>query len=125
MILAAFPDLDHLADGGADIGDDGQVDADGLVDRAAVDIDMDLDAVGRKGIEAARDPVIEARAEAQHDVALVHRHIGFVRAVHAQHTEPCLARSRVGAKAHQRRRYRRSAQVRPVRARRRWRRGRN
>ena len=58
---------------------------------------------GEKASSAAGDAVVEARADADHDVAIMHRHVGFVGAVHAEHAEPVLAGRRIGAEAHQRR----------------------
>ncbi len=64
---------------------------------------MDFLRARREGAELARDTVVEARANIDHHIAIVHRHVGFVGAVHAEHAEPVLARCRIGAKAHQRR----------------------
>ena len=49
---------------------------------------MDFLAVRRKGIDAPGNPVVKARAQADHQISLVHGHIGFKRAVHAEHAEP-------------------------------------
>ncbi len=68
-----------------------------------IDIDVDLLRARREGVEPAGDAVVEARADVDHHVAIMHRHVGFVGAVHAEHAEPVLARRRIGAKAHQRR----------------------
>ena len=58
---------------------------------------------GREGVEPAGDAVVEAGADAHHHVAIVHGHVGFVGAVHAEHAEPVRAGRRIGAEAHQRR----------------------
>jgi hypothetical protein len=84
------------------IADDGQVDANILVDRRGIDVDMDLARLGRERIDAAGDAVIEARPDIDHHVAIMHRHIGFVGAVHAEHAEPMLVGSGEGAEPHQR-----------------------
>ena len=86
-----------------DVADDRHIDADVLVDRRRIDVDVDLLRVRRERVGAAGDAVVEPRTDAQHHVAIVHRHIGFVGAVHAEHTEPVLARGRIRAEAHQRR----------------------
>lgn len=86
-----------------DIADNRHVDTHGLVDRGRIDIDMDLLGIRRKRIDATGNTVIETRADADHDIAIMHRHIGFVGTVHAQHAEPVLAGSRIGAETHQRR----------------------
>ena len=96
--------LEHLQQVAEHIGavaDDRHVDADVLVDRGRIDIDVDLLRARRERVDAAGDAVVEARADAQHDVAIMHRHVGFVGAVHAEHAEPVLAGRRIGAEAHQ------------------------
>ena len=45
--------------------------------------------------------VIEPCADIQHHVAIMHREIGFVRAVHAQHAQELLVAGRIGAEPHQ------------------------
>src|SRR5206468_12706337 len=77
----------------AAVTDDRHVDADVLVDRRGVYIDMDLLGVRRERIDAAGDAVVEARADAQHDVAIMHRHIGLVGARSEEHTSELQSRS--------------------------------
>ena len=84
------------------ISDDRQININSLVDRTAIDIDVDFFGLGRERIEASSHPVVEARAEADDQVRLVHRQIGFIGAVHAQHAEPLVRRRREGAQAHER-----------------------
>jgi hypothetical protein len=50
--------------------------------------------------------VVEARADRDQDVAILHRHVGFIGAVHAQHAEVLLVGRRISAQAHQRIRHR-------------------
>ena len=45
--------------------------------------------------------VVEARADGQHHVAAMHREVGFVGAVHAQHAEELRIAGRVAAQTHQ------------------------
>ena len=99
----ALQDRDQLLHHPANISDDRQIDANRLVDRRSINIDMDFLAVRRKGIDPAGDAVVKARAEADHEIRLVHRHIGFKRAVHAQHAQPFVGRCRKGTQTHQRR----------------------
>ncbi len=73
------------------------------MDRRRIDIDVDLLRVRRERVEASGDAVVEARADADHDVAVMHRHVGLVGPVHAEHAEPVLARGWIGAEPHQRR----------------------
>ena len=68
-----------------------------------IDVDVDLLRAGREGVEPAGDAVVEARADADHHVAIVHRQVGFVGAVHAEHAEPLRIGRRIGAEPHQRR----------------------
>ncbi len=58
---------------------------------------------GAERVQQAGDPVVEPRADVDHQIAAVHRHVRLVKAVHAQHPQPPVAAGRVGAKAHQRR----------------------
>ena len=85
------------------VADDRHVDMDVLVDRRRIDIDVDLLRAGREGVDAAGDAVVEARADADHHVAIVHRHVGFQRAVHAEHAHPFRIGGGERAEAHQRR----------------------
>ena len=64
---------------------------------------MDLLRARREGIDAAGDAVVEARADADHHVAIVHGVVGLVGAMHAEHAEPLLVGRRVSAEPHQRR----------------------
>ena len=57
---------------------------------------------GREAVEPAGDPVVEAGTDIDHDVAVVHRHVGFVGAVHAEHADELLVGGRIGTEAHQR-----------------------
>ena len=92
---------DQIAQHVGDVADDRHIDLDVLVDRRRVDIDVDLLGARRERIGTAGDPVVEARADAQHDVAAMHGHVGLVGAVHAEHAEPVLARRRIGSETHQ------------------------
>ncbi len=100
--VALAPGLDQLFQHGGAIAHDAQVHRDHLVDAGAVDIDVDLGRMRAEGVEAAGHAVIEAGADVHHHVALVHRHVGFQRAVHAQHAQPVRVTIGEGAKAHQR-----------------------
>ena len=75
-----------------------------LVDLRGVDVDVDLARARGEGVEPAGDAIVEARADVHHHVAIVHRHVGFIRAVHAEHAHPVVAGGRVGAEPHERRR---------------------
>ena len=78
------------------IADYAEIDLHVLVDRGGVDVDVDLFGMRREGVEPASDAVVETRAQADHQIAIVHRVIGFERSVHAEHAEPLFVGSRVG-----------------------------
>ena len=86
------------------VADDRDVDADVLVDRGRVDVDVDLLAARREAVEPAGDAVVEAGADADHHVAVVHGEVGLVGAVHAEHADELRVGGREGAEAHQRQR---------------------
>jgi hypothetical protein len=79
----------------------GEIDLDVLVDRRRIDVDVDFLRAGREGVEPAGDAVVEARADADHQIAIVHRPVGFPGAVHAEHAEPLRIGGRKGAEPHQ------------------------
>jgi hypothetical protein len=86
----------------ARIAHDRHVHLDVLVDRGRVDVDVDLLRSRREGVEPARHPVVEARADVEHDVAAMHGEVRLVGAVHAEHAEEVRVAGRIGAEAHQR-----------------------
>ena len=75
---------------------------------------MDLARVRRERVDAAGDAVVEARADAQHHVAVVHRPVRLVGAVHAEHAEPLRVRGRKRAEPHQRRGHREARHAREL-----------
>ncbi len=52
-------------------------------------------------LRVADHPVVEAGADGEQDVAVLHRHVRFVGAVHAEHAEELRVARRVGAQAHE------------------------
>ena len=62
---------------------------------------MDLLRARREGADLAGAAVVEARAQIDHQVAVMHDVIGFPGAVHAQHAQPFRSRSRKRAQPHQ------------------------
>ena len=107
-MLAALPDPHHVLERMADVRDDPEIDAHGLVHRRAIDVDMHFPRVRAERIEPPRHAVVEARAERDDEVGLVHRHVRLVGAVHPEHAEPLRTGRGIGAEAHQRRRHRRA-----------------
>ena len=85
------------------VADDRDIGADHLVDRGRVDIDMRLLRFRREIGDPPGDPVVETGADIDHQVAAMHREVGLVEPVHAEHAEPVPAARRIGAEAHQRR----------------------
>ena len=83
------------------IADDRDIDAHILVDGRAVDIHMDLLRARRESVEPPGDAVVEARADADHHIAIMHGVVGLEGAVHAEHAEPLLVGGRIGAEPHE------------------------
>ena len=96
-----FPDPQHVFNHVGAIADDRNVDANVLVNRRGINVDVDFLGIGSKSIEAAGDAIVKTRADVDHHVAIVHRPIGFVGAVHAKHAKPLLVGRRISAKTHQ------------------------
>ncbi len=109
--LAGTPCLDQLIEHGRTVADDTDIDGHHLVDAGAVDIDVNLLRSGRERVEPSGHAVVEPRTDVHHHVALVHRHVRFERAVHAQHTQPVRMVGGESAQAHQRRSGRRAGQL--------------
>ena len=63
---------------------------------------MDLLRLRREGIEPPGHAVVEAGTDGDDQIGAVHRHIGFVGAVHAEHPEPVGMIGGEGAQTHQR-----------------------
>ena len=105
IYVGPFPDalqpvidiLQHVLD----VTDDGDIHGYVLGNGGRVDVDMDDPCVGAEFLQVSGYAVIEARADGDQHVALVHRHIGFVGAVHSQHADELRVRSRVCPQAHQ------------------------
>ena len=100
---ALLPERQHVGEHRADVADDRHLDVDVLVDRRGVDVDLHLVGAGREGVGAPGDPVVEPRADAEHEVAVVHRPVGLVGAVHPEHADPAAPGRGIGAEPHQRR----------------------
>ena len=103
LITLVAPRGDQRIERAPGIADDREVDGDDLVDRASVDVDVDLFGIGRESVEAAGDAVVEARADCDDQVGAVHRHVRFIGAVHAEHAEPLVIVRRESTEPHQRR----------------------
>ena len=62
---------------------------------------MDLFRSRRERVEPPGHPVVEARADRDHQIAVVHRQIRLIGAVHADHAEKMRVAGRKGAEPHQ------------------------
>src|SRR3954462_14632798 len=84
------------------VSDDRDVRRDVLRDLGRIDVDVDeLGARGELG-ELARDPIVEAGADVDDQIGIVHRVVGGPRAVHPEHAEPLLMAGGEAAQSHQR-----------------------
>ena len=99
---AIAPGRDQLLQHRGAIAHDAKLHRHDLVDARPVDIDVDLRRSGAERIQPAGHPIVEPRADADHHVAPVHRHVRFVSAVHPQHAEPVRIGVGEGAKSHKR-----------------------
>ena len=73
LVRARAPQPDHILQHMRAVADDAEIDFDVLVDRGWVDIDVDLPRLRREGVEAPGDAIVEARADADHQIAIMHR----------------------------------------------------
>ena len=87
------------------VADDGDVHLDVLGDGRGIDVDVDDLGVGREHFHLPRHPVVEPRPDRDQAVRVMDRHVGVVRAVHAEHFEGERVLRREGAEPHQRRRH--------------------
>ena len=87
-MLFAAPAFEKRIDGFACVGDNRNVNANRLVDRRRINIDVDLLRVWRERIEATCHAVIKACAKADHNVTIMHGMVCFIGTVHANHAEP-------------------------------------
>ena len=100
--LQPFDLLDEARQHVLALADDGDERRHVLADLGRVDVDVDDLRLRREGGELAGDAVVEARADGDQQVALVHRVVGGDGAVHAEHAHGELVRLGEGAEAHER-----------------------
>ena len=65
------PGIDQLLENLCAVSDDRQIDSHDLVDRAAINVDVDFGGIGRERIELAGHPVIKPRANGNDQVRLI------------------------------------------------------
>ena len=93
----------HFLQNFPDVADDGHVHAHALGDRGGIDVDVDdLAFFLEEMLRVADHTVIETRTDGQQHVAVLHRHVGFVRAVHAQHADELRIGCGIPPQSHQR-----------------------
>ena len=95
--------LHHLLDHDAAVTHDRHVGPAHLAELGRVDVDVDDLRVGRERADLAGHPVVEARAERDQQVGLLHRGDRGVVAVHAGHAEAELVVVGERAARHERR----------------------
>ena len=100
--VALRQQLVELAEDALDVAHDGHVGRAVLADLGRVDIHVDHLGVRREGGQAAGDAVVEAHAQGDQQVAVGHRHVGGVAAVHAGHADEVGMLGGQAAQAHQR-----------------------
>src|SRR3989304_9375351 len=84
------------------VAHDGDIDFDIFAYRCRVDVYVDYARVGRELVYLSRDPVVEARADRYEAVGVHYRHVGAVRAVHAEHAHEERGRAGDRSEAHER-----------------------
>ena len=84
------------------VADDRDVRGHVLGDLGRVDVDVDELRPRRELGQLAGDAVVEASADRDDQVGVVHRVVRGARAVHAEHPEPLVVRRRERAQPHQR-----------------------
>lgn len=93
--------LEHFIDHVGNITDDGHIHLYALGDARWIDVDMDDLAGNLAEMSGVADhPVIETRPDGQHDIGVLHRHVGFISPMHAQHAKKLLVGGGKTAQAH-------------------------
>ena len=88
LMRAGAPQPAHVLEHMGAVADDAEIDFHVLVDRGRVDVDMDLPRLRREGVETPGDAIVEARADADHQIAVMHGVVGLERTMHAEHAQP-------------------------------------
>src|SRR3546814_18446165 len=87
-LLPCLPELYHVFHDAPGVADDGQIDANRLVDGRAIYVDVDLARVRRKGVQPAGHAIVEPRAQADDQVRLVPRPVRLIGTLHSKSEEP-------------------------------------
>src|SRR3972149_452147 len=113
LVVPAFEPLPVILEGlrqslqdvlqyGLYVSDYRDVDLYVLAYRCRVDVYVDYARVGRELVYLSGDPVVEARADRYEAVGVHYRHVGAVRAVHAEHAHEERVRAGERSEAHER-----------------------
>ncbi len=95
--------LDQFFQHIAHVANHGDIDFHPFGNGCRIDIDMyDRAWLFEKMLGIADHPVIEPRADRQQHVTVLHRHVGFVGSMHAQHAQEQLVCCRISTQPHQR-----------------------
>ncbi len=95
-------DGDHLGQHAVDWANDRNICLDGLGDGCRINVDVDDLGIRAELGRAVDDAVIETRADRQNHIGVMHRQVGGVAAVHAEHADELAVAARIAAQAHQR-----------------------
>ena len=74
-----------------DIANDWDVCLDHFVDGGWIYIDVCFDRLGAECVQPSCDAVVKSCPDVDHQVAVVHGHIGLIKPMHAQHADPFVA----------------------------------
>ena len=82
------PQADHFGQHVFHVADNRNIDFDAFGDAGRVNINMnDFFSFFKKFGRNGYDTVVKTRAHCQHDICVLHSEVGFVSAVHPQHTQ--------------------------------------
>ena len=100
-LLVLLEQARHVGQHAAHRADDRNVHPHILGDGRGVHVQVNDGGVGAELLDLAGDAVIEAGADGEEDIRLVHRHVGFVGAVHAEHAQEPRVRHGEGPQPHE------------------------
>jgi hypothetical protein len=95
-------DVQHFAQHVLDVAHDGHIHLHALGNGRRVHVDVDDLLRLRQEVRRHTDhAVVKTRTDGNQHITVLHRHIGFVGTVHAQHAEELRIGTRIGTQAHQ------------------------
>ena len=93
--------LQHLNQHLLGIADDRNIGVHRFGDRGRIDIDVQHSGVRAIFSEIIRGAIVEAHADGENHVGMVHGFVGFIGAVHAEHADALTMGAGEGAQSHQ------------------------